>query len=160
MPRMWKWVFVKKEKAVSRYCLFGGMLGFLFLLGIFEENPGEKIHIPLYFAAGILVFVSMKKKRIYRLAYDLPYGRNNLSGAGLDVDVLAAGHHGSKNTSSRAFLESISPGHVIIPVSKDNISGYPHPETVERIKKFSEKVSMTWREGDVRLEIGRGDTGR
>lgn len=89
MPRVWRWldgvcggngiflihavtvimaglllgcmVFAKKERSVWKYFIFCALLGSLFLLGFFEENPGEKIHMPMYFALGILVFVSMKK---------------------------------------------------------------------------------------------------
>ncbi|HMB30649.1 MAG TPA: MBL fold metallo-hydrolase, partial [Desulfohalobiaceae bacterium] len=71
-----------------------------------------------------------------------------------DVNVLVAGHHGSKKTSTQSFLEYVSPEIAIISIDKNNIRGYPHPDTVNRLKKFSEKLFQTWN-GDVEIIVDK-----
>jgi len=60
--------------------------------------------------------------------------QNNLSGP---YDVLVAGHHGSKGTSSDAFLLKVKPTYSIISTNADNIRGYPAAETLERLARHS-----------------------
>ena len=51
-----------------------------------------------------------------------------------DVDLLKVGHHGSRYSSSRAFLEKIRPELAIISCSEKNVYGHPSEETVERLE--------------------------
>ncbi len=53
-----------------------------------------------------------------------------------DVDVLIAGHHGSKYSTSEEFLSAVTPETVIISVGEGNSYGHPAPEVLERIVKF------------------------
>lgn len=56
------------------------------------------------------------------------YGLKNLH-----VDVLKLGHHGSRTSSSEAFLEEVHPNTAIISAGCDNSYGHPHKEVVDRI---------------------------
>lgn len=51
----------------------------------------------------------------------------------LDVDVLKAGHHGSRTSSGNAFLNAVSPEAVVISAGANNTYGHPHPEALDRI---------------------------
>ena len=51
----------------------------------------------------------------------------------INVDVLVAGHHGSRTSSSMPFLKATSPDVVIISAGAGNPYGHPHPETLARI---------------------------
>lgn len=51
-----------------------------------------------------------------------------------EVDVLLAGHHGSKYSTSNELLDLINPRFVVISVGK-NSYGHPEEETLERIAK-------------------------
>jgi beta-lactamase superfamily II metal-dependent hydrolase len=51
----------------------------------------------------------------------------------LESDVLLVAQHGSDEVTSRAFLQAVDPGAVIISVGHDNAFGFPHPETLYRI---------------------------
>jgi competence protein ComEC len=48
----------------------------------------------------------------------------------LRAEVLQIGHHGAADASSPAFLRAVSPRLAVISVNKDNIRGYPAPETL------------------------------
>ena len=52
----------------------------------------------------------------------------------LPVDVLKAGHHGSKGSSSPAFLAHISPQIALISAGQNNRYKHPHQETIERFQ--------------------------
>jgi len=66
----------------------------------------------------------------------------------LDVDILKAGHHGSKTASNLEFLEKVSPELTIISAGKDNKFGHPNPETLDRINTVGSKIKNT-------AEVGR-----
>lgn len=51
----------------------------------------------------------------------------------LDVDLLKAGHHGSRTSSSSTFLDAVSPQVVIISLGDGNTYGHPHEEALQRI---------------------------
>ena len=54
----------------------------------------------------------------------------------VDSDVLKVGHHGSRTSSSRAFLRKVSPVSAVISVGGDNRFGHPHPETLEALDRW------------------------
>lgn len=60
-----------------------------------------------------------------------------------DVDLLIAGHHGSKNSTSAELLHTVSPETVFISVGKSNAYGHPAGETLERLKEFGCAVFRT-----------------
>jgi len=45
---------------------------------------------------------------------------------------LIAPHHGSKTSSTAAFLQAVQPGTVLIPAGYRNQFGFPHQAVVER----------------------------
>lgn len=49
-------------------------------------------------------------------------------------DVLKVAHHGSRTSTSEAFLDQISPVFAVISAGKDNLYGYPHPEVSARLR--------------------------
>jgi beta-lactamase superfamily II metal-dependent hydrolase len=51
----------------------------------------------------------------------------------LDADVLKAGHHGSRTSSSSPFLNAVTPEVVIISLGAGNTYGHPHQEALDRI---------------------------
>ena len=66
----------------------------------------------------------------------------------LNADVLKVGHHGSKTSSSQAFLDKIRPTYAVISVGTDR-NDLPKREVVERIKKSKIKTYRTDLNGTV-----------
>lgn len=60
-----------------------------------------------------------------------------------DVDLLMAGHHGSKNSTSKELLTAVSPETVFISVGKFNAYDHPSQETLERLAAFGCTVYRT-----------------
>ena len=64
------------------------------------------------------------------------------SGQRLASDVLKVGHHGSRTSSSQAFLDAVDPGVAVISAGSDNRFGHPNPEVVERLKAFVDESQL------------------
>lgn len=71
----------------------------------------------------------------------------------LESDVLKLGHHGSRTSSSQAFLGRVSPLEVIISAAKNNSYNHPHEEVMNRLYEQRRKkpllIRETFREGNV-----------
>lgn len=66
-------------------------------------------------------------------------------------DVLKLGHHGSSSSSSKAFLDKVSPKIAIISCGKNNDYGHPHKETSTEMKKRNIQVYRTDIDGSIVL---------
>lgn len=74
------------------------------------------------------------------------------SGILKDVDCLKVGHHGSRYSTTKAFLEKIKPELAIISCSSTNTYGHPSPETVERLEAAGSQVEYTMKNGAITVE--------
>lgn len=61
----------------------------------------------------------------------------------LDVDVLKAGHHGSRTSSGEEFLEAVTPRLALVSVGRDNAYGHPSPEVMQRLLDHGATVLRT-----------------
>jgi len=71
------------------------------------------------------------------------------SGANLKADVLKVGHHGSKSSTTQAFLSSVSPKYAVISCGAGNSYGHPHQEVLDRLKKAGVQTYRTDTQGTV-----------
>lgn len=70
----------------------------------------------------------------------------------LKADVLKAPHHGSRYSSSAAFIERVSPSIAVISVGRKNSFGFPHEETLLKYKEAGIEVLRTDTMGAVIIE--------
>ena len=70
----------------------------------------------------------------------------------LEVDVLKAGQHGSKNSTHPVFLEQLKPEITLISVGKNNRTKLPHQETLTRLETINSKVYRTDQHGAIRFK--------
>ena len=68
-----------------------------------------------------------------------------------DIDVLKVGHHGSKTSSSRTFIDEINPKYSIISVGKNNRYGHPNKEVLNTLK--NSKIYRTDQNGSIMFKI-------
>ncbi len=65
------------------------------------------------------------------------------SGENLDCDILKAGHHGSRTSTTEEWLQAVSPKLTLISCGQENSYGHPHKETLERLKNAGSSVLTT-----------------
>ncbi len=80
------------------------------------------------------------------------------SGQTVDSDVLKVAHHGSKTSSSEAFLDAVSPRAAIISAGRDNRFGHPDPEIVQRLEELESQpmIFRTYENGSIAFETDGG----
>lgn len=65
------------------------------------------------------------------------------------ADVLKVGHHGSRSSSSEAFLEAVAPSYAVISCKEGNSYGHPHAQTMNALRRMGVKVFRTDEQGTV-----------
>ena len=68
-----------------------------------------------------------------------------------NIDVLKVGHHGSKTSSSKSFIDEINPKYSIISVGKNNRYGHPNDSVLNNLE--DSKIYRTDQDGSVMLKI-------
>ena len=68
-----------------------------------------------------------------------------------DIDVLKIGHHGSKTSSDKEFINEINPKYSIISVGKNNRYGHPNKEVLENLQES--KIYRTDQDGSIMFKI-------
>lgn len=72
-----------------------------------------------------------------------PYNKESLRG-----QILKVGHHGSRYSTSDAFLKAVDPEIAVIQAGKNNF-GHPHPDVLEKLQKNDIIVYDTLNSGAV-----------
>jgi competence protein ComEC len=72
-----------------------------------------------------------------------------LDGKNLHSDVLKAGHHGSKNSSSPLFVGFVGPQYAVYSRGCNNTYGFPDPETVATFRRFNIPALDTCTDGTI-----------
>ncbi|MDP3778643.1 MAG: MBL fold metallo-hydrolase [bacterium] len=97
----------------------------------------------LAYGSKSMLFMGDGEKPIeYRLISD---------GESLVSDVLKIGHHGSKTSTIKEFLDAVRPSMAVISVGRKNKYGHPYEEVVDRILAASIRLFRTDTDGDVVL---------
>ncbi|RND00042.1 DNA internalization-related competence protein ComEC/Rec2 [Lysinibacillus halotolerans] len=69
------------------------------------------------------------------------------------IDVLKAGHHGSKTSSSEEFIGKLQPSLTIFSAGENNRYGHPHQEVVERFDAYDLTTLTTSEVGTIEVTI-------
>ena len=68
-----------------------------------------------------------------------------------NIDVLKVGHHGSKTSSSKEFINEINPNYSIISVGKNNRYGHPNDSVLQNLN--DSKIYRTDQDGSIMFKI-------
>ena len=100
---------------------------------------------------SLVLLVTIGERRILLPADIEAPAEQWLASSGLDLraDALVLPHHGSRTSSSTAFLEAVEPRVAIVSVGARNPHGHPHPEVVARYAGIA--LYRTDEHGDVTL---------
>lgn len=74
-------------------------------------------------------------------------GKYNVS----KIDVLKIGHHGSKTSSDKNFIDETNPKYSVISVGKNNRYGHPNKEVLNNLD--NSKIYRTDRDGSIMFKI-------
>jgi competence protein ComEC len=72
----------------------------------------------------------------------------------LRAEVLKLPHHGSRSSSTRAFLAAVDASVAISSAPCEGRFGMPHPEVVQRARESGAALWWTGRDGAVRIGLG------
>jgi competence protein ComEC len=67
----------------------------------------------------------------------------------LRADVIKVAHHGSRTSSTPAFVDAAHPNVAVISVGRTSIFGHPHKEVVDRWRASSAQVMTTGESGTI-----------
>ena len=118
-----------------------------------DENSGNDYslvadlrykNLEVYFTGDISSMVEEK-------LVNLIIGKKEKSKAG--VRILKVPHHGSKYSSSEAFLKKVDCDIAVISVGENNFYGHPHKEALERLEEAGCKIYRTDMAGGITIYI-------
>ena len=70
-----------------------------------------------------------------------------------NIDFLKIGHHGSKTSSSKEFINEVNPKYSIISVGKNNRYGHPNDEVLDTLS--SSKIYRTDIDGSIEIKLNK-----
>jgi competence protein ComEC len=104
-----------------------------------ESSNDDSVVVKLQFGQrSILLTGDIEKKT-----------ENELLASDLHADVVKVAHHGSKTSSTDAFVSATRPRFAIISVGQDSMFGHPHAEVVERWTNKGAEVLTTGKCGTI-----------
>lgn len=90
-----------------------------------DDTNAMSIVTRLVFGDRAFLFTGDADEQVERLIMTKGYN--------VKADVLKVGHHGSKSSSSRAFLDAVSPSYAVITCGEGNRYGHPNEQTLTRL---------------------------
>jgi competence protein ComEC len=72
-------------------------------------------------------------------------------------DVIKVPHHGSRTSSTEAFINAVDPSLAVISVGRRSMFGHPHPEVVERWRNLGATVLKTGERGTISVSTDGND---
>ena len=82
-------------------------------------------------------------------AEEVSEGEMVASGRDLSATVLKVGHHGSRTSTSSAFLNKVNPKYAVVSVGTGNSYKHPSQDTMDRLKAKGIKVYRTDEQGTI-----------
>ena len=131
---------IEEEKATthtvqqpSSFSLDGVRIDILWPQGaeITETNAASIVLLITYGSTEILLTGDASTKVEEFLVAQFPERLN-------DIDLLKAGHHGSKTSTAPTFLNHTKPNAIIYSAGKNNRYGHPHEIVLARVKTYAE----------------------
>jgi competence protein ComEC len=106
---------------------------------IHEENDDSTVAVANYYSMGttkkvmLTGDVSKKVEKFLIKKFDAGI---------LEADILKVGHHGSKTSTSKEFLQEVKPSVAIISSGKDNRYGHPHKDVLKTLLETLENIQI------------------
>jgi competence protein ComEC len=75
----------------------------------------------------------------------------------LAADVVKVAHHGSRTSSTEAFVDAVAPLVAVVPVGRRSPFGHPHREVIERWRRRGVRVLTTGESGTISVSTNGSD---
>ncbi|MBC1970311.1 DNA internalization-related competence protein ComEC/Rec2 [Listeria marthii] len=83
-------------------------------------------------------------------------GEQKLLDQPVKADILKVGHHGSKTSTSKEFIQQVQPTFAIISCGVKNRFGHPHAETLKTLDAAETMILRTDLQGEIIYIFGKG----
>lgn len=138
-----------------------------YAVGIQDYNLGDDLMLKILYPLNDLRKQEIDNLNNSSIVLKLIYKNNSFLFTGdaeelVEIDLLAAkidlhaqvlkvGHHGSKSSSSPAFLEAVKPQYAVISAGVNNDFGHPHLRTLDNLKKNNIEILRTDQRGTIKF---------
>ena len=122
-------------------------------------HPGDATYARAPENNGSLVLRTRAEGRTLLLTGDVEAAAERdlvASGADLGADVLKVPHHGSRTSTTPAFLGRVAPRVALVGVGRRNRFGHPAPDVLRRLAAAGARVFRTDLDGDLALTLAGG----
>lgn len=119
--------------------LGNAILNVLYVGNSSKDLNDSSIVLKLTFGNNTFLFMADATSEIERQLLD-----KNISS-----DVLKVGHHGSKYSTSKAFLDKVNPKYAVISVGLNNLYDHPNKVTLDKLEKRNVKLYRTDENGTI-----------
>lgn len=121
------------------------------MISVLWPKSAQSSELPSQNNDSVVISV-MLGQRSFLLTGDIEVGAEEaLASVGDSVraDVVKVAHHGSKTSSTAAFINATQPSYAIISVGQHSIFGHPNPEVVKRWEASGALVLRTGNSGTI-----------
>ncbi len=74
----------------------------------------------------------------------------------VDITLLKVAHHGSRNSTTKDFLDTVNPRIALISAGRNNRYGHPHEELLERLAERDCLIYRTQESGAITVRVNGG----
>jgi competence protein ComEC len=75
----------------------------------------------------------------------------------VSIDMLKVAHHGSKTSSSDAWIQHWNAKAALISAGVNNTYGHPNPEVMKRLEQAGSRIYRTDEMGEVQMRVKNGE---
>lgn len=111
----------------------------------YEESNDSSIALLLHFGENTFLFTGDAEEEAETDMTE----NSEVSALSLKADVYQVGHHGSRSSSKKKFLEAVSPEFAVISCEYQGEHGHPHAEVLNRLRERGVQVFRTDEQGTI-----------
>ena len=113
--------------------------------------PKSNVNAPSHNDDSVMLRVRMGAKSFLFTGDIEKEGESLVLSEGVDLhsDVVKVAHHGSRTSSTAAFVAAVKPSWAVISVGRSSMFGHPHKEVVERWRASGAEVMTTGEKGTI-----------
>jgi competence protein ComEC len=108
--------------------------------------------------ASVVLRVQLERHRILLTGDIEREAESQLVERNLRADILKVAHHGSRSSSTPAFLDSVHPHLAVISCGRHNLFGHPHDEVLRALQERGIRVLRTDRDRTIAIDLRQIDT--